>query len=176
MGHPLAPKHPVLPKEGPQDLPRRLSHILDCSPSPSKSTLHPSLPHLQSSSHYCPTQTPAEKLAKPAGGKEHIQMQKMYITKFGGFVLFRFVLTQERAFIIFNSLPRKLIFKTLLWSLSIPCATFRDNDPTQRLSDGVSTGNEAGPAFELCERGACPWNPYPPRPQCREAQGKRADP
>lgn len=125
VGCPLAPKYPVLPKEGPQDLPRRLSHILDCSPSPSKLTLPPT-PHPQSSSHSCPTETPS---AKPAGEKEHILMQKTCKPRW---LFFAFcILTQERAFIVFNSLPGKLIFKTLLWSLSIPCATFRNNDANQ---------------------------------------------
>lgn len=39
-------------------------------------------------------------------------------------------LTQERAFIVFNSLPEKLIFKTLLWSL-FTCATFKTRMPTK---------------------------------------------
>lgn len=64
------------------------------------------------------------KLAKPAGPageKEHTARWRKCTHK-------KIFLTQERAFIVFNSLPGKLIFKTLLWSFFITCATYKNND------------------------------------------------
>lgn len=37
----------------------------------------------------------------------------------------------RKGFYYFNSLPEKLIFKTLLWSLFITCATFKTRMPTK---------------------------------------------
>lgn len=63
-----------------------------------------------------------------------------------------FFLTQERAFIVFNSLPGKLIFKTLLWSLFIIYATFKNNDANSTASNELDTPSRSRSQPPISER------------------------
>lgn len=96
-----------------------------------------------------------------------------------------FSLTQERAFIVFNSLPGKLIFKTLLRSLFITVPqskTVMSNQNPQQWGEcpirALTQAVKLGPALSSARAGPIDEDPLklpPSKLQCRDVQEKLSD-